>query len=342
MTEPLRTLAITAVRGSAQALLRAGVELLGVAPVDAVALGDTAWLTVPAGPSVESVVSRSQGCLAVSNAARPAAARPMTPAFSTRAVLHTADEGFEVVAPSRADLLAAAAEAPDLITDGNINEIDYVAETLADQFPESRHLVSTARANVLARAGKNAEALELYRTALTIKPDFVPALFFQAQLLVGMDRPADAEAVLRTATKAKPGHVGSQELLARLLAKRGSLEDARDILRTSIASNPAASTHVLQAEVARLLKRPDDALAEYKAALALRSDHAPALAGLAALLLDQNNTAAALPILAEYLEVAAAQGEPPARIAEIRRVATQLAQVPAETPPGNAAPTGKR
>jgi len=238
--------------------------------------------------------------------------------------------------------VAAAAEAPDLITDGNINEIDYVAETLADQFPESRHLVSTARANVLARAGKNAEALELYRTALTIKPDFVPALFFQAQLLVGMDRPADAEAVLRTATKAKPGHVGSQELLARLLAKRGSLEDARDILRTSIASNPAASTHVLQAEVARLLKRPDDALAEYKAALALRSDHAPALAGLAALLLDQNNTAAALPILAEYLEVAAAQGEPPARIAEIRRVATQLAQVPAETPPGNAAPTGKR
>lgn len=111
MTEPLRTLAITAVRGSAQAWLRAGVELLGVAPVDAVALGDTAWLTVPAGPSVESVVSRSQGCLAVSNAARPAAARPMTPAFSTRAVLHTADEGFEVVAPSRADLLAAAAEA---------------------------------------------------------------------------------------------------------------------------------------------------------------------------------------------------------------------------------------
>ncbi|MBI5497400.1 MAG: tetratricopeptide repeat protein [Deltaproteobacteria bacterium] len=241
--------------------------------------------------------------------------------------------------------VAAAAETPELVHDGNINEIDYVAAILLERFPEYRHLLKTAQGNVQARAGKNAEAVELYRAALEAKPDYVPAQYFQAQVLVAMKRSGDAEAVLRTATKTNRSHVPSQELLARMLAARGSLDEAQEILHQSIAANPAASTHVLLGDVARARHKPVDAAASFKAALDMKPDHAPALLALGGLLLDEGKAKEAAGLLAQYVEVAAQQGEPAARIADARRVLTQLQSAPAAEPPRVEDPargTGKR
>jgi tetratricopeptide (TPR) repeat protein len=226
--------------------------------------------------------------------------------------------------------VAVAAETPEKITDGNINELDYALEVVGTRFPEHQHLVKTARGNIQARAGNGEEAIRHYREALAVKADFVPAMQFQAQVLLSQGKAAEADAVLRAAIRLDRMHVPTRELLAGILVTGGNLAEAADVLREAIANNPRASTHVMMAELARRNSKPADAEASYRAALAQKADDAPALFGLAAVLLEAGRTEDAAPVLLRYLDVAAEQGEPGTRRGEAQRALQQLSAMKAE------------
>jgi len=221
--------------------------------------------------------------------------------------------------------LAVAANAPELISDTNINELDYAAEYLRGRFPAHDHLLETARGNLLSRAGKAAEAEAAYRRALAVKAGFVPALFFLAQTLAQTGKVTEAETSLRAACKADPHHGPSRELLARILAGKRSFDEALSILREAMAQGATPRLHVVYGEVSDMAGKTSDAQAAYEDALRMDPDAIDALWREAELLLRVHEYDKARPVLERYLQVGQKVGESAERMGQARQVLSQLA-----------------
>jgi Flp pilus assembly protein TadD len=236
----------------------------------------------------------------------------------------------EAVARLDLSAVALAAASPDVITDGNINELDYTLDVLTDRAPEHAHLLFTARGNLMARAGQRAQAVAAYRLALERRADFPPALFFMAQVLDQAGQAGEAEAAMRTLVKVDPKHVSGRETLAALLSRRGAHDEATQVLHDGLTLAGDARLHAALGAVAAKAGRSQDAESAYREALKVDPDSPVALYGLAALLLPAQRLAEARSLLSRYLEVASARGEPPQRITEVREAlpSLPLAQAP--------------
>ncbi len=112
--------------------------------------------------------------------------------------------------------------------------------------------------NALARAGRDAEAIERYRAALSLSHSSQYRLAL-ALVLARNGRPDEAEMYLREVTKTEPGDGSAQLALARLLSKQGRAKEGIDAYRVAIGATwPAGpTTDRLEAgfELASLLKR---------------------------------------------------------------------------------------
>src|SRR5207344_3389918 len=111
------------------------------------------------------------------------------------------------------------------------------AQRLNADRPEAR----SALGNFLARRGLRAEAETEYKAALRLSPPYAPAAINLADLYRQMGRDGDGENVLRAAIAASPRDGGLHHALGLTLTR---------------------------------LKRPDEALAEYRRASELEPDRA--------------------------------------------------------------------
>ncbi|WP_428485135.1 hypothetical protein [Rhodopila sp.] len=91
----------------------------------------------------------------------------------------------------------------------------------------------------LNQAGVAAEAMQAYRNALAVKPDFHPAALNLGMMLERQDQPEAALQVWTDALQPDDARVALLNQRARLLEQCGRLADAADTLRTSLLTRSA-------------------------------------------------------------------------------------------------------
>ena len=151
------------------------------------------------------------------------------------------------------------------------------------------------------------EALQNYRTALKLKPDYVPALKAEAQLEYANGNPS-AKQVLERILKLEPGDEVSHAMLAALAHKQGDCRSAVMEYRQSgraIANKPDALTQFGEC----LLKegQPDESAVVLAQVVSLEPKQWWALYNLALAEMRRRRTAETIKILEPVLEEARVQ-----------------------------------
>ena len=234
--------------------------------------------------------------------------------------------------------VAVAAQSPELITDSNINELDYAVDILGPRFPQYAFFILTTKGNLLARAGHTDDAVASYRKAIDAKRDYLPAYLFEATVLTQTGKATEGEAVLRAAVKLDPKDPGTHEALARVLAGKQAFDEAATVVREALVAGGTPRLNFLLGQIAGASGKLRDAEEAYAAGLKLAPSDAPTLFAMGQLLFQQNRGGDAKPYLARYLDVASAQGESSTRIGEVKAALGRL-EAAANAPPPGAPPS---
>jgi len=155
---------------------------------------------------------------------------------------------------------------------------------------------------VLARRGQTPEAVEAYRRASELAPDWPQARFYYANGLCELGQLDQAVQNYQAAIKLQPDYAEAALRLARTLSQMNRLEEAtaayEHLLRLE-PQNPAGwfSLGVLQQRLGRLAEAADS----YKKALQLAPDLNEARCNLASVLAGQGQIEAAISQLHEVL-----------------------------------------
>lgn len=92
--------------------------------------------------------------------------------------------------------------------------------------------------NQLYNEGRKEEAIEKYRKALEIQPDYIPAKYNLGVTLGDLDRYKEAEIILREVIKADAGHAEALNSLGFILNKQGDFAEAIKHYRKAIKIRP--------------------------------------------------------------------------------------------------------
>ncbi len=121
---------------------------------------------------------------------------------------------------------------------------------------------------VIANEGNSAEAVALYRAALTTAPDYAAALANLGHEQLKSGQLAEAYANITKALDFSPNLASAQADLGLLLAARGDFEEARRHIERSLILTPGdADNESNLCFVLTHLGRPDEAIAHCKTAL---------------------------------------------------------------------------
>ncbi|HEU4938680.1 MAG TPA: tetratricopeptide repeat protein [Vicinamibacterales bacterium] len=149
------------------------------------------------------------------------------------------------------------------------------------------------RAEQLARAGKNAEAIELFKKVVQQDPADTEARLWIARLELRVGRAADAAAGFRSVLRDHPADVDAKIGLAQALLRKGAADEALTIL---IEAEPAAGQNAdLFSALARAYRRTGDdrrALEYFRRARALSPDDPDILSGYEAVVLAHGHSIA--------------------------------------------------
>jgi len=132
----------------------------------------------------------------------------------------------------------------------------------------------------LSAAGKLPEAIDHYRKAVEIKPEYADAHINLGIILAGRGRVDEAIDRFRKAVEIKPDHAEAQYNLGFMLAGRGQVDEAIDHYRKAVEIKPDdADTHINLGIALAGRGQVDEAVAHYRKALGLvsaRNDRAMA------------------------------------------------------------------
>ena len=136
--------------------------------------------------------------------------------------------------------------------------------------------------------GRAQEAIDAYRRAIVLQPDFPDAYVNLGVLVLSLGQRQEAMALFRRAIELNPRHALAHGNLGKALHDDGQLDAAVEAYRASLALQPG-SAETLMNFGATLLDRQDWSAAEEltRQALALRPDSILALANLGTALLRQ-------------------------------------------------------
>lgn len=172
--------------------------------------------------------------------------------------------------------------------------------------------VTLDRADELADAGQEAEAVEVYAAAaelfgrnLELNPDSRPSLLNRAAALDKAGKTDELEEVLLKITEVDPGYLQAYFRLSTLYTQAGRAEDALAVLDQIPGGDRSAAAAIYNVAVS--LYNDDNLeaaeLAARKAA-EIDPDLAPVRRLLARVYLGQGNDAAAVPEIEKFLELA--------------------------------------
>src|SRR6266513_252865 len=135
--------------------------------------------------------------------------------------------------------------------------------------------------NALAQQGKLAEAVEHYQTALRLKPAYADAHNNWGRALARQGTLAEAIEHYQTALRIKPNHADVHNNIGAALAKQGKVAEAIEHYRIALRLKPDhAVAHFDWGLALAQQGKVAEAIAHYQQALQIRPDHAEARANL--------------------------------------------------------------
>ena len=149
-------------------------------------------------------------------------------------------------------------------------------ETLVQQFPKSAVLFNI-QGTVLKSLGQLDLAVEAYKKALAIKPDFAEVFNNLGNILRDQDKVDAAIEALKSAVKIQPDFADAYNNLGLALAKKGVLEPAMKAYSKALIIQPDhADAHNNIGNIFKERDEFDKAIGAYTKALKIKPDHAAA------------------------------------------------------------------
>jgi tetratricopeptide (TPR) repeat protein len=151
----------------------------------------------------------------------------------------------------------------------------------ANQVTEQNAIAHGCLGDALRTEGRYGEALAEYRSALAIKPGYVPALINYGAVLGSLGRTREALMPLASAVRLKPDDVVARNAYGLALAIEGHLSEALDQFEAAVRLNPdSLPARISLGNTLGNLGRIDDAIAQFSEALRLQPQSAEARTGL--------------------------------------------------------------
>jgi protein O-GlcNAc transferase len=161
-----------------------------------------------------------------------------------------------------------------------------------------------AQAEVAARSGDSASALELYATVIRHKPDLALAHYKQANLLRDRNQLEMALAGYDRAIALDSGYANALCNRGVVLERLNQLDAAEESYSRAVALNPSDALALYnRASVLRSLKRPEEALASLDQAIAIRPAYADAYCNRGLLLAELKQWESALASYDQAIEI---------------------------------------
>ncbi|WP_374562318.1 tetratricopeptide repeat protein [Ideonella sp.] len=135
--------------------------------------------------------------------------------------------------------------------------------------PGFRAVILSNRGNTQQAAGDLAHAVASYRESLTLVPRQSAAWSALGQSLLAQGKPAEAEAAWRDGLASGCEPAGLLNLLAAAAQRRGAPTEAEQLFQQSLSHERSAPTEYNLANLYNDAGRPADAIAHYRAALAI-------------------------------------------------------------------------
>ncbi len=172
--------------------------------------------------------------------------------------------------------------------------------------PESAQSAELTRGFQALQRGELAEAEKVFSALLREQPRLASAALGLAEMELKRGRPSAAEAHLKAVLKREPNHVDALVAYSRFFSAQGRFELALEPLKKAVRID--ANSYTAQSNLGDLmlngLKKPDEAVTAYKAAVALQPSAVPPRFGLALAHLAAGRKAAALAQLEETAKLA--------------------------------------
>jgi tetratricopeptide (TPR) repeat protein len=154
------------------------------------------------------------------------------------------------------------------------------------------------------RAGRLAQAEELYRQLLQAGPSDADVWCYLGTAQLGLNKPADSEASYRRAVGLRPHHAEAWGDLGIALAQQAKTAEAADALRKAVALRPAyPEARCNLGVVLNQLGQPAEAIASLQEALYLRPDYAEAYNNLGTVYQSQGKLPEAIACYRKALEL---------------------------------------
>ncbi|MEK8029261.1 tetratricopeptide repeat protein [Ideonella sp. DXS29W] len=177
--------------------------------------------------------------------------------------------------------------------------------------PAFRAIVLTNRGNTQQAAGDFAGAIDSYRSSLALVPAQSAAWSSLGQALAAQGRAGEAEAAWREGRAQVADPAGLLNLLASAAQRRGALVEAEQLFQQSLSHERCAPTEYNLANLYNDAARSADAIAHYRAALALDPHYSLAQTSLLRALQAACDFAGAREATAQVIATVDAGGEDP-------------------------------
>jgi Flp pilus assembly protein TadD len=171
----------------------------------------------------------------------------------------------------------------------------------------------------LSSAGRHAEAIGHFEQALAADPRDTRVLFALGNTAQVLGMGDAAAQFFQQVLSIEPARLEALINLANLLRARGQFDAAIALLEPALAQSPGPELHLTLGSACREKGDDEAAIAQYRAALALRGDYAPALANLADMLCDAGDR-----LQARTLYDAAIKADPKAAQVRLNRAILHL------------------
>lgn len=179
---------------------------------------------------------------------------------------------------------------------------------------------STLFGGIFAKQGLWGEALERYRDARRLTPDYTPAMAGEATVLLRLGRAIEARLVAESVLHRMPEDVETLMLAAAARGEAGDPAAALAVLNTARRVAPMrADVHKHIGDIARKLGDNESAIAAYRDALALDSRYAVVRYELARVLMARQEFREAEQELLDALDAVPTYGEATLMLASLRR-----------------------
>ena len=179
------------------------------------------------------------------------------------------------------------------------------------QEPAFRAVILSNLGNTQQAAGDLAAAVASYRASLTLAPRQSAAWSALGQTLLAQGKPAEAEAAWRDGLASGCEPAGLLNLLAAAAQRRGAATEAEQLFQQSLTHERSAPTEYNLANLYNDAGRPADAMAHYRAALAIDPHYSLAQTSLLRALQAACDFDGARAAMAQVLAAVDAGGEDP-------------------------------